>query len=372
MKRLVSLLITALVTISASAQVPDGFYRVKCKETGRYLAVHNSYVNTESAKNTGQVDMQSLETVAGFDNVVNDPGSVLYLRNISGGYAIEAQGFTTDRKQLKLNLIAVGDAYRIEARIVYDGEQYIRYLRDYGEDGKSYVTTDAIKSPNQNWYVIPISDDNYFGLKGDVKVGNSYYTNTYATFPFELGEGMKAYAVNTLTDNSCTLKDIGSVVPAKTPVVIECVDDDAAANKVKPLTESSATVGDNKLTGVIFCYPVLTPTGQERRSNPAWNCVDYDAAKMRILDVADNKLCFVASGSLAFIPANSVYLPVATGTPDIIPTDGTTGITGVKNDATKANKAKGTFTLNGVRLPDGGTPQKGMYIQDGKVVVIKP
>ena len=83
MKKLVSLIITVLVAVSASAQFADGFYRLQCKETGRYLAIHNNYVNKESAKQTGQIDLQSLETVSDFENIVNDPGSVLYLKKTS-------------------------------------------------------------------------------------------------------------------------------------------------------------------------------------------------------------------------------------------------------------------------------------------------
>ena len=81
MKRILSLFITALLVLTASAQLTgDGFYRVKCKQTGRYLTIHNDYVNKESAKRTGNVELQSLETIADFSNVVDDPGSIVYLR----------------------------------------------------------------------------------------------------------------------------------------------------------------------------------------------------------------------------------------------------------------------------------------------------
>ena len=70
MKRFFTLLLTALVTLSVSAQFSDGYYRLQCKETGRYLTVHNDYVNKEAAKRTGQVELQSLETVEDFDKIV--------------------------------------------------------------------------------------------------------------------------------------------------------------------------------------------------------------------------------------------------------------------------------------------------------------
>ena len=374
MKRLLSLLFTALVAVTASAQLPDGYYRLQCKETGRYIAIHNKYVNTASAKGSGQLDLQSLETIVGFDNVVNDPGSVIYIRNTSNGVTIEAQGFTTANQKLKLNLIPVGDAYRLEGRIVYEGQEYVSHLRDYGKDGKSYVTTDPNKSTSQNWYIKPISDENYFGLKGDTKVGNSYYTTIFATFPFQLGSGMKAYAVNTLTNNSCTLQDIGNVVPKLTPVVIACAGEAASANKVTLISENNTSVIDNKLAGVIFCYPVLTPTGEERRSNPAWNCVDHNPEIMRVIGEADGKLAFITAGSdLKYMPANKAFLSVAAGSAAIIPTDGsTTGIKGIQaSQSSTSRSSSGTYTLNGVRVPDNVTPQKGIYIENGKKVVKK-
>ena len=371
MKKLVSLIITALVTVSASAQFADGFYRLQCKETGRYLALHNNYVNKESAKQTGQIDLQSLETVSDFENIVNDPGSVIYLKNTSKGYIIEGQGFTTEGRDLYLQFTEVNGAYRIFTEVTYQGVKYPpRYLRDYQPKyGSSYITTDDLKSTNWNWYVVPVTDaaNQFMGLKGDVKVGNSYYTTFYAAFPIQLGSGMKAFAVNSLSDSNCTLQDIGNIVPKNTPVVISCAGEDAASNKVTPLAKGGTAVEGNKLSGEIFCYPVLTPTGDERRDNPAWNAKDYVPETMRVLGEADGKLSFITAGEeFDFLPANRAYLKVAEGSAASFPTDGTTGVQGVKIQTKPA--VKGRYTLQGVPLPDNVEP-KGIYIEDGKKVV---
>ena len=370
MKKLVSLIITVLVAVSASAQFADGFYRLQCKETGRYLAIHNNYVNKESAKQTGQINLQSLETVSDFENIVNDPGSVIYLKNTSKGYVIEGQGFTTEGRDLYLQFTEVNGAYRIFTEVTYQGVTYPpRYLRDYQPKyGSSYITTDDLKSTNWNWYVVPVTDaaNQFMGLKGDVKVGNSYYTTFYAAFSIQLGSGMKAFAVNSLTDSNCTLQDIGNIVPKNTPVVISCAGEDAASNKVTPLATGGTAIESNKLSGEIFCYPVLTPTGDERRSNPAWNAVDYIPETMRLLGEDDGKLAFITSTDVDFLPANRAYLKVAEGSAASIPTDGTTGVQGVKIQTKPA--VKGRYTLQGVPLPDNVEP-KGIYIEDGKKVV---
>lgn len=373
MKRLLSLLITALVAVTASAQFSDGYYRLQCTETGRYLAVHNSYVDTESAKGTGQVELHSLETISGFDNIVNDPGSIIYMKSTSKGWIIESQGFTTEGRNLYLQFTADGDGYLLWTSITYQGVEYTRYLRDYEEkEGVSYVTSDATKSTYRHWRVMPVEGDNYLGLKGDTKVGNGYYTTFLAAYPIQLSSGMKAYAVNSLTNSSCTLQDIGNVVPAKTPVVIACTGEAASANKVTPIAKNNTTVDDNKLKGVFFCYPVIVGKS-ERRKSPYWNVVDYNPETMRIIGEADGKLAFITAGDdLKYMPANKSYLAVTAGSAATITTDGTTGIKGIQTSQTsQSSQSNGTFTLNGVRVPDNVTPQKGIYIENGKKVVKK-
>ena len=368
MKRIITCLLSAIVSLGAYAQISDGFYRLKCKQSGRYLTIHNDYVNKESAKRTGDVDLQSLETFSSFDVIVDDPGSIIYMKKTSKGWAIEGQGFTTEGK-LNLQLTQVGDAYRVWATVTSDGMTFTKYLRDYEEEpGYSYITTNPDLSSNWEWYFLPVDDSNYFGLYGDVQVGTSYYTTLYATFPVQLGSNMKAFAVNTLTTSACTLEDIGNVVPAKTPVVIQCAGAEASANKVTPLTSSNQTVGTNRLSGEVFCYPVLTKSGKERRDNPAWNAVDYDPKIMRVIGESDGKLCFVTSSVLKYVPANIAFLYVTEDAAPILPTDGTTGIQSVKIQPKPA--VKGRYTLQGVPLPDNVEP-RGIYIEDGKKFIKK-
>ena len=369
MKRIITCLLSAIVSLGAYAQIADGFYRLQCKQTGRYITIRNDYVNKESAKRTGNVDLQSLETYASFDVIVDDPGSIIYMKKTATGWAIEGQGFTTQGK-LDLQLTQVGDAFRVWATVTSDGMSFTKYLRDYEQEpGYSYITTDPDLSSNWEWYFLPVDDTNYMGLKGDVQVGTSYYTTIYATFPIQLGSNMKAFAVNTMNSSSCTLEDIGNIVPAYEPVVIQCAGADASANKVTPLKSNDDYVGTNYLSGEIFCYPVLTPSGRERRDNPAWNALDYDSETMRVLGEADGKLCFITSSELKYVPANSAYLYVMADAASIIPTDGSTGIKSAKIQPTP--KAKGRYTLQGVQIPDNVEPQKGIYIEDGKLVLKK-
>ena len=51
-------------------------------------------------------------------------------------------------------------------------------------------------------------------------------------------------------------------------------------------------------------------------------------------------------------------------------TESGTGITTINTEAVSKDK-EGLFTLTGLRIPDNVTPQPGIYIKNGKKIVIK-
>ena len=380
MKKLFTLLFSALTTLSAHA-LDDGFYRMQCVETGRYVTFRNNYVDTQNAKDTQEVQFNSLRTVSGFENVVSDPGSIIYFKKFDQGWAIRSQGYGTDESNYYIQITDMGDgSYWLWATYSKSGVTVTRYMRDCdSSDGSySYVTTEEKISKGRNWRLIPVNseDQKYIGLVPEVKVGGKGYATFHAGIPYKLGSGMKAYAVDTRTDETCTLKDIGSEIPAKTPVVIACAGDNAADNKLTPLESSSASVGTNYLRGVMFCYPV-TYYNQgkivEDRTNSYWNAEVYDVFTMRVLGEEKGKLVFKTGGEdLRYMPANKAYLDVPLSAAAVLTTDGSTAIKGVKvsNTSSASSTSSGIYTLNGVRLPDNATPQKGVYIKDGKKIVI--
>ena len=81
-------LMTATLT-NANAQLNgNGYYRVLNAETERYLTLTNDRLGNSLA-----AAFTALVTVRGFDNVVNDPASILYIRSAGGNnYDIVAQG----------------------------------------------------------------------------------------------------------------------------------------------------------------------------------------------------------------------------------------------------------------------------------------
>ena len=94
---------------------------------------------------------------------------------------------------------------------------------------------------------------------------------------------------------------------------------------------------------------------------------------MRVLGEEGGKLVFKTAGEdLDYMPANKAYLSVPLSAAAVLTTDGSTAIQGVKVSSTSSASStpSGTFTLNGVRVPDNATLQKGVYIKDGKKIVI--
>ena len=68
--------------------------------------------------------------------------------------------------------------------------------------------------------------------------------------------------------------------------------------------------------------------------------------------------------------ANKAYLNVNANDADVMTLGGYTP--GAINDAKTDGKVKtGVYTLTGIRLPDGVNPPAGIYVKDGKKVIIK-
>ena len=154
MKKLFTLVFAAFTTLSASA-LENGYYRMQCVETGRYVSFRNNYVDTESAKRTTEVQFYSLRTVSGFESVANDPGSVIYFKQFDQGWALSSQGYGTNESNYYIQITDMGDGtYRLWADYSKDGVTATRYMRDCDDasGGYSYVTTEAAISKGWNWH----------------------------------------------------------------------------------------------------------------------------------------------------------------------------------------------------------------------------
>lgn len=339
MKRLILLLISGITALPILAQLNgDGYYRLQStSKYGRYLTISNNKVD-ETNKNaiTGgsEGNVYGLKTI---NDAVSDPSSIIYISKensttSNNAYNIQAQGINPlgFLKNNGAELCIYPDSKKGGYFIYGNKGSITLFLVDNnGSDGYIKVARRNAYPEYQNWNVKPVDGTTeYLGIAPDpnIKVGDKYYTTIYASFPFQLGEGMKAYYVGEgKLDNGtpyAELKEINSKVPAATPVIIECSSLEPADNKVTLLIDGPAAISGNKLKGVYFCYAKMKGnTGQENTSanyQSIKNVVNYDSKKMRVLGLVSGKLGLVDAGDDAlvvtdqgrYLPANKAYFPI--------------------------------------------------------------
>lgn len=227
------------------------------------------------------------------------------------------------------------------------------------------------------WWVEPVK---YFCVKPmNEKIKDdqgNYWTTLTTAFPYTIPEGsgvLGAYTVSTTTKKEdgktyaelTTLAKPGETVPAETPVLLKLSSADAAQNKLVPtgshaVGNSSKKVTKNLLSGVYL-------DGKEKNNT----------TKYRVLNVSPTtgKIGFFKlSSSVTYMGANKAFLelPATASAKGGIYIDfdnidaPTTGINNVQNQ--DAAKGKVVYDLQGRRVEN---PQHGVYIVNGKKVVIK-
>ena len=325
MNRIKALLFAAICTLSAYAQLNgDGYYRAESTKQGRYITVidNRGSVNLE----TTDADMGALCTRAGFENVVSDPASIIYIKKMNSGYDFQSQGTGSyEIISYEIKLSDMGGTYWCYAshagltKYLAD-EVIIDYLATEEEKQKGHLVTNV--SPGTayedylDWNINPVSDADgyYFGLQPGIASGDSYYQTFYADFPFTfLSEGMTAYYVSEVREatGKVIIKEITGGVPNATPVLIKCSSQNAANNKLNVGASTSGSASGNLLTGVYFCNP---DAGEKHT-----NVVAFDPTTMRVLGKADDgSLAFVNNVELAYIPANRAYITVSPSAPAIL------------------------------------------------------
>lgn len=310
----------AFVASSAWGQLaPEKYkyYRVQNTSTKRYVSVRDNVGSVSVSSKTA--DVKAVEMVSGLNNVISDPATIIGLTDKGAGYFdFSAQGTSVSQiiNKNKANVIikpVTDDSYLVY--VTYKGSAggmtgYANaYLTDPGSDlavGYADSETSARKGSGI-WSIIPVTNDgsNYFGVNMDLSANGKYYTTLYTDFPYQLAEGMKAYVVSEIDGVKVNLEDISPYVPAETPVILESSSSSASDNKLQPLaTTVNSSFTANNLKGVYFNHDA----GDKHTVRTA-----FAKKTMRLLTVKDGEIAFVDEGD-AYIPANSVYLNVASGT----------------------------------------------------------
>ena len=366
------LFLTTLLPIAVQAQVANGFYRIQNYGSTRYITITDDIVGGVNMAST-TADLSNITTWRGFDHVKSSPASVFYVEQVNSQYNMKCQGTS-------IYQIAGGKTYL--DFIARDNNTYVLSVTYQGTTARLFDTTKDIdegyvtnKKPSDSnghdqWSFLPITDgDNYIGLQPTVQIGNDWYGTVYASYPFKLASsGITVYIVDGAKDSMFQLLEItDEVKPATTPLLFKCSSNDPAQNKVLPVTDATTPPDNNMLAGTFFASTV----------NKHEKYVKYDENTMRVLGKNDaGELVFTKAttdylSEKKYIPMNTCYLNLASGASGdykLVDRGTYTGIRSIEAN-TNAAAAKATYTLTGVRVDNPTTP--GIYIRDGKKVVIK-
>lgn len=304
-KFLLSLFALAFVMPMMANLNGNGYYRVQNYKTKRYAYLTDNTGQMNTAATT--FDVGAILLFSDFLRAASDPATVIYVKNVSGKqYALEAQGTSTkDFVEVALYIEPAPGNHGTYACYGVKGGMR-KYLGDVNisnsVQGEASVEGTG---EEREWYFHPVgtADDNYFGVKPTVTAGNKYYYPLYGDFPISAySEGVKLYTISRVVDNFAILKEVTGVVPASTPVIVECEHPLAIDNKLT-VGGTAQSVGTNVLKGVYFDNDLKTH----------YNRTKYEPAKMRLLGTdANGNLSFV-TGNIDFLPANQAYLPVSAG-----------------------------------------------------------
>lgn len=306
-------LITALLSILPAAATldGDGYYRVQNYRSGRYCYLTDDKGEMNLAATT--FDVGAILLWSGFEKAASDPATIIYIKNTGGKtYALEAQG-TSTQDFVEVALYIDKAPTNRDTYAAYGVKGGMRkYLgdTDITNDEQGIASVEA-EGTSREWYIHPVgtADNNYFGIKPTILAKGKYYYPFYADFPFRptSESGMKVYTISRTDGRFAILKEISGIVPAATPVLIECTTPVASDNRII-IGGTGAEVGTNALKGCYFDNSLPTH----------YNRTAVDQKTMRLLGTdASGNLSFVKS-SLQYLPANQSYLQVWDGCEDNI------------------------------------------------------
>ena len=324
MKKTVLTLIAAIVVLPSFAQLgADGYYRIQNVGSGRYLSIANNKVDKTNKNALMSGNQGNIYSLATYSNVDSDPGSIIYIKKNSSSYDLISQGMNTANllpsgASLAFENGNISGAYNLAGK--YSG--FKLYLTDVGSGSEGNCKTGKKNENIGNWYIKPIDQTNeYFCITPDLTVGNKYYTTVYAGFPFQLGAGMKAYYVSNNNGKYAQIDEIeDGIIPAGTPVIIECESNNPEDNKVTLLASTNAKISNNQLIGLYFNYVRKNADGTKINTTDIGkqlmeNTIAFSASSMKVLGDVEGKLGFVDAPEdyLQFgiyLPANKAYLPL--------------------------------------------------------------
>ena len=390
MKKITLLLLLACISIGTMrAQVKgNGYYRVQNVTTGRYMSLTTEETRGISMQST-TVDASALLTKKKWDDVSTDPGTIFYIENKGGDqYNIIGQGsslYKIINYYIRLTYYEKENVYRAW-QSKSGGTVYLSELYNKNTLGRDTCYVDNNTSETLNWKITAVDcEDNYLGVKPTMSANGKYYASYYAGFPFSVASpNMKVYYISSIDEKegTATYKELTGIIPASTPVIIECGSKNPAENKLKPELTNPTAVKGNILKGVYFCVGL--------RMSAHFTSTKFEPTTMRLLSIDENgSLVFNNDEANAYtvmikegasrpyikaIPHNTAYLPVSANCPKSLKlVKETTGISNITlgND----NKPANVYNMEGKIVKENATSVEGLpegiYIFKNKKYVVK-
>lgn len=417
MKKLfATILVGSLSVVSVIAQPKDGYYRVQNAASNNYVSIVNNKVddaNKNSLLKGGGGYVYSLR-IKPKEEVVSDPGSIIYLKKGASGYILENQGMNTyNLTSLYLQLFSgtqtlangkvfgstVSGAYWMYgshsgvARYMFETKTKSQSDPDF-VNGKTvyYHIANAVGpqgdwSVNDNeasWFFREIDNTNeLFGITPTVQVGDKWYGTIYCSFPIEVSKDMNAYYIEKYSSGQSQAQIIkieDGIVPAKTAVIIECTSSDPAKNLVTIKASNEVSKSYNSiLKGEYFCYiPRKAANGKNENANmEVLKNAKVANSNIRVIGVADGKLALVkptdnqlvVTDKSKYVPANTAFLEIVGSANTIELTTESLGINSILQDVEQTD----IYNLQGQKVASKGTTidelPRGLYIINGRKVI---
>ena len=342
---------------------------------------------------TTTVECKALLTKKKWDDVSTDPGTIFYIENKGDDqYNIKNQGsslYDMINYYIRLKYYKDANVYRAW-QSKSGGTVYLSELYNKNTLGRDTCYVDNNTPETLNWKITAVDcEDNYLGVKPTMSANGKYYASYYAGFPFSVASpNMKVYYISSIDEKegTATYKELTGIIPASTPVIIECGSKNPAENKLKPELKNPTAVKGNILKGVYFCVGF--------KMSGHFTSTKFEPTTMRLLSIDENgSLVFNNDEANAYtvmikegasrpykypyikaIPHNTAYLPVSANCPKSLKlVKETTGISNITlgND----NKPANVYNMEGKIVKENATSVEGLpegiYIFKNKKYVVK-
>lgn len=228
------------------------------------------------------------------------------------------------------------------------------------------------------WFIEPVTDNvaSYFGVAPAEKMkgkNGKYFTSLYTDFPMKIVDNMNAYIVESIGTTGAQkgyaqckkIASKGDVIPAGTPIVLECESTQSNANRLLPVANTASAPTNNILKGVFFDEP---------KAN-----LEVGGKTVRVFNInpkatARNPLGFyrykgaTIKGNRAFLLIDANSSGAKLDGYDMEDEGTVNGIDEVTATTVETDANAVYYDLQGRRVDH---PVRGIYIVNGKKVIIK-